>query len=81
MPNLLESLLVLTSEVSLANIAKLAEIISTILRLSVPVSVRAIGRFANLSLPRLRRLLWQSALSHTKCKKIVVYSHYTFIFP
>ncbi|SFE92514.1 hypothetical protein [Thermoflexibacter ruber] len=49
MPNLLEIFLVLAPEVSFANIAKLANIITTIFRLSVPVTTRAIGRFGSLS--------------------------------
>jgi hypothetical protein len=50
MPILLEILLVLAPEVSGVNIAKLAEIITPILRLSVPVTTRAIGRFGDLGL-------------------------------
>ncbi len=50
MPNLLETLLVLQPEFSIANIAKLSEIITTIWRLSAPVTTRAIGRFGKLSL-------------------------------
>ncbi|SFE56332.1 hypothetical protein [Thermoflexibacter ruber] len=49
MPNLLEILLVLAPEVSVANIAKLSDIITTIFRFSVPVTTRAIGRFGSLS--------------------------------
>ncbi len=50
MPNLLEILLVLAPIISLINITKLSEIITTIWRLSVPVATRAIGRFGSLSL-------------------------------
>jgi putative transposase len=65
MPNLLEILSVLQPEVSFANIAKLSEIITTILRLSVPITTRAIGRFGRLSLRTVERFYAQEPLSWT----------------
>ncbi len=63
MPNSLEILLVLQPEVSLANIAKLSEIVATIWRLPVPVAMRAIGRFGSLSLHTVERFYAQNPLS------------------
>lgn len=65
MPNLFEILLVLEPEVSSANIANLSQIISTILRLSVPVTTRAIGRFGDLSLRTVERFYAQDPLCWT----------------
>jgi hypothetical protein len=65
MPNLLEILSVLQTEVSVVNIVKLSEIITTIFRLSVPVTTRAIGRFGNLSLRSVERFYAQKPLSWT----------------
>jgi hypothetical protein len=65
MPNLLEILSVLQTELSATNIGKLADIITTIFRLSVPVTTRAIGRFGNLSLRSVERFYAQEALPWT----------------
>lgn len=71
MPNLLEILLVLQPEVSTANIAKLSQILTTILRLSVPVTVRAMGRFGDLSLRTLERFYAQEPLSWTSIRLLL----------
>ena len=65
MPNLIEILSVLQTELSATNIRKLADIITTIFRLSVPVTTRAIGRFGNLSLRSVERFYAQEALPWT----------------
>ncbi len=63
MPNLLEILLVLEPEGSLANIVKLSEIITTIGRLSVPITTKAISRFGSLSLRKIEGFYAQTLLS------------------
>lgn len=65
MPNLIEILSVLQTELSVANVRKLADILTTIFRLSVPVTTRAIGRFGNLSLRSVERFYAQKALPWT----------------
>lgn len=65
MPNLLEILLVLQTEVSVANIAKLSDIITTIFRLSVPVTTVSIGRLGKLSTRTVERFYAQKPLSWT----------------
>jgi putative transposase len=77
MPNLLEILLVLRPEVSGANIAKLAEIITIILRLSVPVTTRAIGRFGNLGLRTVERFYAQEPLCWT-LMRVLLFAAYFF---
>ena len=77
MPNLLEILLVLQPKVSGSNIAKLSEIITTILHLSVPVTTRAIGRFGNLGLRTVERFYAQEPLSWT-LMRILLFGAYFF---
>ena len=62
MPELLEILKVLSPAFSEANIAKLSEIALTILRLSVPVTTRSIGRASDLSLRTIERFYSQPLL-------------------
>lgn len=71
MPNLLEILLVLQAEISLANIAKLSQIITTILRLSVPVTTGAIGRFGGLSTRTVERFYAQAPLPWTRVRVLL----------
>ncbi len=77
MPNLLEILLVLQPEVSLANITKLSQIITTILRLSVPVTTRAIGRFGDLSTRTVERFYAQEPLPWT-LMRILLFQAFLF---
>lgn len=74
MPNLLEILLLLQTEVSVANITKLSEIITTIFRLSVPVTTKAIGRFGNLSTRTVERFYAQAPLSWTLIRVLLFWS-------
>jgi putative transposase len=77
MPNLVEILLVLQPAVSGANIAKLAEIITPILRLSVPVTTRAIGRFGDLGLRTVERFYAQEPLCWTAIR-VLLFKAYFF---
>lgn len=65
MPNLLEILLVLQPELSNANIANLSGIITTILRLSAPVTTLAIGRLGNLGTRTVERFYAQEPFNWT----------------
>ncbi|SFF52095.1 hypothetical protein [Thermoflexibacter ruber] len=77
MPNILEILLVLAPEVSFANIAKLSNIITTIFRLSVLVTTRAIGRFGSLSTRSVERFYAPKPLGWTLIRVLLFR---TFLF-
>lgn len=77
MPNLLEILLVLQPEVSTANIVKLSQIITSILRLSVPVTTTAIGRFGDLSTRTVERFYAQEPL-HWTLIRILLFKAFLF---
>ncbi len=75
MPNLLEILLVLQPKVFVTNLTKLSQIITTILRLSVPVTTRAIGRLGDLSTRTTERFYAQDALPWTLMRILLFAAH------